>query len=1043
MGRITSGIGLASGINSQQIIDQLMQLEQRPKLNLQTRIETQNKKKAAYTDLQLKLTSMRLFGTSIKKPQTFKAADVNSSDEGVVTGTATTGAAAGSYRLSVARLVTAQQAISKSFADHDTTRVGAGTMTLELGGGDLNTPTRLDELNGGDGIRRGQFRITDRSGNSTIIDTTDAVTIEDVLKKINTSLDVSVKATISNNGIVLSDTTGQATSNFRVQDIGDGHSAEDLGIIANTGSTTINGSQIGTLALTTSLSKLNDGRGVNFATTGADMKITLADGSDVDIDFANPKTIGDVITQISNRLGGKGYAALGPGGRGLRIIDQTADYSDPDNPVGSPMTITAVNGTAAADLGLLGTADASTGIRSGSSVIAGLNGTLVSSLKGGAGLNLGTIKIKDRAGTERDINLAGAETINDILSRINTSGLNVLAEVKPGANNISLTDKTGAGGYLIIEDVGGGTSAVDLFGAYPSGQSRHAFAPDEAHKTINGVNLQKAWFTGSTLLRDLNGGRGVPEGKFKITDSTGRTKTITVDPDTDATVADLMAKINTGVVNGVKASINANGDGLLLTDSAGGPTLAKIEDENNGTVAKSLNIAGTFTGTTFNGSWEKTIAVTATDTLDKVLTKINEANWGISASIINDGSGSSPFRLSLASTNTGRAGRVVFSSGNVNLGERVLVEAQDAAVFVGSDSSTQPLLITSSSNSVSGAIRGVTLNLNGVSKEPVSVNVARNVDNVVEQANKFVENFNALVVQLKEYTKYDSSSNTRGELLGDPTAQSVETEIFGMLNTIGNESGKYRIPADVGLRFTDGQLQFDEQKFRAAYADDPEAVTQLFTRAGGSMDSEYQLQNLRNGQGIRTAETGADFSITSRDGTNFSVDVGDLTTMGQVIDAINNATGNNGKVQASINQAGTGINLVDKSTTGTKKFVVASLNNSVAAVDLGLNVTASKNQISGRKLIDVNAGNKGGIGTIIEKRINRLIDPVSGVITRSNREADNRNDQFQSRIESIDKLVAIKRARLERQFANMERSLSSLQGQQSALSSFTPVSLSR
>lgn len=1043
MGRITSGVGLASGINSQSIIDQLMQLEERPKVNLQARIDTQNKKKAAYTDLQTRLTSLRLFGTTMKKPQTFRAADVNSSDEGVVAGTASSGAAAGSYRLSVARLVTAQQGISKSFSDYDTTKVGAGTLTLEMGGGDLNTPTRLDELNGGNGVRRGQFRITDRSGESTIIDTSDAVTLEDVLKKINTSIDVSVKATLSDNAIVLTDTTGQSVSNLRVQDLGDGQSAKDLGIVANTSSNISTGTKIGTLQLSTPLSKLNDGRGVTLASSGTDFHLAMADGSEFDVSLAGAKTVGDVITKISGQLAGKGYVAIAPGGTGLRIIDQTADYTDPDNPVAAPMTLTSVSGTAAADLGLLGTTNASTGILSGSSVTAGLNGTLVSSLKGGQGLQLGTIHIRDRAGTERDINLSGAATVNEILDRINTSGVNVVAEVKPGANGISLTDQTGSPGSLQISNVSG-HAVEELFGPIPSNGNTLYFDADEAHKTINGVNLQKAWFGPGTLLRDLNGGKGVPDGKFKITDSDGQTKTITISSTEEVTVGDLIEKINTGLANGVKASINANGDGLLLTDTAGGATTAKIEEVNNGTTAKSLNILSSFTGTTLNGSWEKTITISATDTLDKVQTKINDANWGVSASIINDGSGASPYRLSLTSTNTGRAGRVIFNSGAVNLGERVLVEAEDAAVFIGSDSGAQPLLITSSSNTVSGAIRGVTLNLNGVSKAPVSVNVARNVDNVVESAGKFVENFNALTVQLKEYTKFDSTTNTRGDLLGDPVAQSVESEIFGMLNTVGNESGKYRIPADVGFRVgSDGQIEFDEEKFRAAYADDPDAVTTLFTRAGGSMDSEYLLQNLRNGQGVRTADSGADFTITTRDGTNFSVDVGDLSTMGQVIDAINNASGNSGKVQAAINSAGTGINLIDKSTTGNKKFVVASINNSVAAVDLGLNVTASKNQITGKKLIDVNAGNKGGIGTIIEKRINRLIDPVNGVVTRSNKEADNRTAEFQDRIDSIDKLVAIKRARLERQFANMESSLSALQGQQSALSSFTPVSTSR
>ena len=51
MGRISTGIGLVSGINSKDIIDQLMALESRPKNTLQTRIDSITQQKLAYTDL--------------------------------------------------------------------------------------------------------------------------------------------------------------------------------------------------------------------------------------------------------------------------------------------------------------------------------------------------------------------------------------------------------------------------------------------------------------------------------------------------------------------------------------------------------------------------------------------------------------------------------------------------------------------------------------------------------------------------------------------------------------------------------------------------------------------------------------------------------------------------------------------------------------------------------------------------------------------------------------------------------------------------------
>src|SRR5688572_3899690 len=158
MGRITAGIGLVSNINHAEIIDQLMKLEARPKDRLQARIDQANERRLAYTDLSTRLTGLKLTATTLKKPSTFQAASAASSNDDVLTATAANGAAIGSYQFNVARLVTTQQAVSAGFADFNTARVGAGTLTIEQGGGELFTQTPLSQLNGGAGVRRGMFR---------------------------------------------------------------------------------------------------------------------------------------------------------------------------------------------------------------------------------------------------------------------------------------------------------------------------------------------------------------------------------------------------------------------------------------------------------------------------------------------------------------------------------------------------------------------------------------------------------------------------------------------------------------------------------------------------------------------------------------------------------------------------------------------------------------------------------------------------------------------------------------------------------------------
>src|SRR3954451_20986322 len=187
MGRITTGTGLVSGINSKDIIDQLMKIEEQPKDLLQTRVDSANQQRLAYTDLLTRLSSVKVFGQTVGKPQAFGAAATTSSDENVLTATTSTGAAIGSFQFQVARLVTTQQSVSNGFVNPNT-KVGAGSITIEQGGGEGSNQTLLSDLNGGSGIRRGVFRITDGGGHSSVIDTTAAVTVNDVLKKINTSL---------------------------------------------------------------------------------------------------------------------------------------------------------------------------------------------------------------------------------------------------------------------------------------------------------------------------------------------------------------------------------------------------------------------------------------------------------------------------------------------------------------------------------------------------------------------------------------------------------------------------------------------------------------------------------------------------------------------------------------------------------------------------------------------------------------------------------------------------------------------------------------
>ena len=713
--------------------------------------------------------------------------------------------------------MTTQQSISAGFADFDTTTVGAGTITIERGGGELVNQTLLSQLNGGAGARRGMFRITDRSGATAIIDTTAAVTLDDVVKKINTSLDVSVKATIDGDRLVLTDLTGKTASNLVVADLADGKAAADLGIVADESSTTIAGTDINFLGSQTLLDQVNDGRGVRRAASGADFRITARDGTTIDVALGATRTVGEVIDAINAVGGTKVKADVAPGENGIRLTSTSGGTGT--------FSVTALNDSAAAaDLGI-GTSTNSSVIN-GDPVLAGLNTVLVSSLRGGSGLTLGKLSITDRAGASATIDLGSAKTVQEILDRIsNNAAIDVTASLKPSGNGIQITDDTGEVGSLVISDVTSGTATtLGIAGTFGTTVT-----------AVQGANLQRQWASANTLLKDYNGGKGVTPGRFKIKNSDGLTVTIDLSAPGTIKLGQVIDKINAAGI-GVTASINANGDGLLLTDTAGGAAKLTVE-EVDATTAADLNIKGVAAATTIDGSFEKTITVAATDTLAEVQKKITDLGFGVSASIINDGTGLAPYRLSMTAKNTGRDGRVVIDAGATSLGTRNLVEAQNAAVFLGSEGAEQPLLITAGQNQVAGVIQGVTIELHGVSDNPVTLGVTRTPDKLVEDLTKFTDSFNELADKLKELTKFDVDTKERGLLLGESSVQTVETLSYSTFTSAVTSAGRFRVLRDVGIRLVDGgKIEFDESKFREAYAADPDSVQKLFSASDTTTD---------------------------------------------------------------------------------------------------------------------------------------------------------------------------------------------------------------
>ena len=170
--------------------------------------------------------------------------------------------------------------MSQRFTGKDAT-FGAQSFSFRTGGF-VDKGISLEDLNGGLGVRLGQIRITDKSGEDAVIDLRFATNVDDVLKAINSNTTINVTAEAVGDSIRLTDNTG-LSGTLGVKEVNNGHTAEDLGLLgisASGGTTSATGADVFKLHANTRLTKLNDGNGVYFTDSASaidDLVFNFAD----------------------------------------------------------------------------------------------------------------------------------------------------------------------------------------------------------------------------------------------------------------------------------------------------------------------------------------------------------------------------------------------------------------------------------------------------------------------------------------------------------------------------------------------------------------------------------------------------------------------------------------------------------------------------------------------------------------------------------------------------------------------------------------------
>ncbi len=230
------------------------------------------------------------------------------------------------------------------------------------------------------------------------------------------------------------------------------------------------------------------------------------------------------------------------------------------------------------------------------------------------------------------------------------------------------------------------------------------------------------------------------------------------------------------------------------------------------------------------GATTKSVGWTATDSLDSIAAKINAADAGVTASII-DVTGTGSFRLVVNAKSSGTAAAPTFAdtgTGTLGLGtpanEKVV--AKDAVININGIDVSRP------TNVITDALTGVTLTLNslhGVDDPSNRTTVALDQKALTDKVKSVVSAYNSINSALHVQLDFSGTTKGPGTLFGDSTLRQLQSQLATVMS-----SGYDGVAlGDLGIsRDRTGAMTLDETKLGTALTANPDAVNNLFITKG-------------------------------------------------------------------------------------------------------------------------------------------------------------------------------------------------------------------
>lgn len=262
-------------------------------------------------------------------------------------------------------------------------------------------------------------------------------------------------------------------------------------------------------------------------------------------------------------------------------------------------------------------------------------------------------------------------------------------------------------------------------------------------------------------------------------------------------------------------------------------TLAKAEQVRKSGMTIPAG-AGTLSITVGTGA-AVNVNVAAGATLTSIRDAINTSSAAVGAAIINDGASD---YLVLTGDSSGVANTITiagsagfedfnYSSGTPNSWTQA-VPPSNASVKING------IAVTGTTNTISGAIEGVTINLTKETAGSTTLTISKDYSSVTSSLNAFIKAFNDAATTMKNLGAYNSETGVASTLTGDSTLRSVQSQLRSILFTPSSAgSADLRYLSDLGVSIQlDGTLSLNSSKLTTAINSNFEGVANVVADFG-------------------------------------------------------------------------------------------------------------------------------------------------------------------------------------------------------------------